>query len=272
MVRDVTGSLLTRARTSLQMRSLDAADALRGRRDARVPPRRLDFVGHSDFVATGDEFLEHFVALGGLTAQQRVLDVGCGIGRMARPLAGFLHDGGSYDGFDINPQGIDWCVSHYRDRPSFRFRLADLHNSVYNPSGAVPAIDYRFPYDDGAFDFVFATSVFTHLVSDEALHYLDEVTRVLVPGGCMLLTFFVLDETSRALLAQGRSALAFTPLDDHSAVTDHDVPEAAIAYDERWLCDALAARGVRDAVVHPGAWSGRAPSTSYQDIVVAHRG
>ena len=45
--------------------------ALSGRRDRLVPPRRLDFVGHSDFVATGDEFLGHFVELGGLQPDAR---------------------------------------------------------------------------------------------------------------------------------------------------------------------------------------------------------
>jgi SAM-dependent methyltransferase len=270
MVPTVTSSLLTRARTSLTMRGLDAADTLRGRRDPRVPPRRMDFVGHSDFVATGDEFLAHFVALGGLRPGERVLDAGCGIGRMARPLAGYLDDAGSYDGFDVNADGIAWCEPRYRDRPNFRFVLADIRNDVYNPGGSLAAAEYRFPYDDDAFDLVFATSLFTHLVTAETLRYLDEVARVLAPGARALLTFFVLDETSRALIDSGRSALAFAPFDDHSAVVDQQLPEAAIAYDEAWLLEALAARGLRDVAIHPGSWSGREPATSYQDIVTAH--
>ena len=45
---------------------------------------------------------------------ERVLDVGCGIGRMARPLAGYLTGDGSYDGFDVNREGIRWCTRRYR--------------------------------------------------------------------------------------------------------------------------------------------------------------
>ena len=86
-----------------------------------MPPRRLDFVGHSDFAATGDEFLAHFVELGGLQPGERVLDVGCGIGRMARPLAGYLSPTASYDGFDVNRDGIAWCRRRYRRHPNFRF-------------------------------------------------------------------------------------------------------------------------------------------------------
>src|SRR3954466_597973 len=103
------GPVLERAATSLRLRGLDLRDRLSGRADRLVPPRRLDFVGHSDFVETGDEFLGHFIALGGLQPSDAVLDVGCGIGRMARPLAGYLSSEGSYDGFDVNRDGIGWC-------------------------------------------------------------------------------------------------------------------------------------------------------------------
>jgi SAM-dependent methyltransferase len=270
MVRTVSSSLLTRARTSLALRGLDARDALRGRRDPRVPPRRLNFVGITDFIDTGDEFMAHFVTLGGLQPGERVLDVGCGIGRIARPLAGYLNADGSYDGFDINAEGIAWCEPRYADLGNFRFQMSDIHNALYNPGGSVTASAYRFPYDDDAFDLVVATSLFTHLASDDALRYLDETVRVLAPGGRVLLTFFVLDATSRALIGQGRSSQPFVARDDHTAVVDPQLPEEAIAYDGDWLRAALAARGVRDVEIHPGSWSGRGPATSYQDIVVGH--
>ena len=38
-----------------------------------------------------------------------VLDVGCGIGRMAIPLARYLNTDGKYEGFDIIPENIAWC-------------------------------------------------------------------------------------------------------------------------------------------------------------------
>ena len=80
--------LRERARDSLRLRALDLKDRLQGRSDRLVPPRRLDFVGHSDFAATGDEFLSHFIELAGLQPHGKVLDAGSGIGRIARPLSG----------------------------------------------------------------------------------------------------------------------------------------------------------------------------------------
>jgi SAM-dependent methyltransferase len=246
-----------RLATSLKLRVQDLLD-----RDPLVPPRRLQFVGEGDFAATGDEFLGHLVDLAGLTPGSRVLDVGCGIGRMARPLAGFLDAGGRYEGFDVNPVGIGWCQLHY-DHDRFRFTLADLYNRRYHPTGTLKAREYRFPYEDDGFDVVLAASVLTHLLEEEAAHYLAEIARVLRPGGRALITFFVLDDESRAAIGDGRAALAFLEPDAHVAVLSEDVPEEAVAYDEAWVRAHL---GVE--AVHHGGWRGR-PGRSFQDLVIA---
>ncbi|HEV2811887.1 MAG TPA: class I SAM-dependent methyltransferase [Solirubrobacteraceae bacterium] len=253
-----------RVRDSLKLRALDAKDRVSGRADRLVPPRRLDFGGHSDFVETGDEFLAYFVELGGLQPHHAVLDVGCGIGRMARPLVGYLDAAGSYDGFDVNREGVGWCRRRYARHDNFRFRVADLYNRRYNPRGAHAATEYRFPYDDDAFDFVIATSVLTHLLESEADHYLAEIKRVMKPEGRALVTFFLLNDESRALIRAGRSSLAFLDPDDHVSVLDADLPEEAVAYDERWVRERLPSAEIRW-----GSWCGRDEHTSFQDLVVA---
>ena len=191
--------MLERAAISLRLRALDARDRLTGRADPLIPPRRRQFVGRGDFAATGEEFLAHFLELAGLAPADRVLEVGCGIGRMARPLARFLDPAqGSYEGFDVDREGIGWCRRAYaRRHPNFRFQVADLYNRRYHPGGQHSASEYRFPYDDASFDLVIATSVFTHLLEQEADHYLAETARVLAPGGRLFATFFVLDDDSR---------------------------------------------------------------------------
>lgn len=259
-----------RARTSLRLRALDLRDTVSRRRDRLVPPRRLDFVGHSDFAATGDEFLAHFVELAGLQPDERVLDVGCGIGRMARPLAGYLGDAGSYDGFDVNAEGIRWCERRYRRHSNFRFQVADLFNARYNPEGSQRADEFRFPYEDAGFSFVFATSIFTHLLEADATRYVAESARVLAPGGRLFATFFLLDHDSRAQIAQGRAGLAFLDAGERVAILDEALPEEAVAYDAEWVLEALRHNGLDLTAVHPGSWSGREDFVSFQDIVVAH--
>jgi SAM-dependent methyltransferase len=262
-----------RALRSLQSRLLDAADRASGQGDPLVPPRRLsDFVGDSDFRATGDEFVRLFMELAGLERQERVLDVGCGIGRVARPLARYLEPPGSYEGFDVVPEGIAWCRRRYADsHPDFRFCVAEVTNGLYRPEGGVPARDYTFPYPDSSFDFAFATSVFTHLLPADADRYLAEMARVTRPEGRVFATFFLLGPGTPRPLARG-GQLSFPHDHGHYATDSAEVPEAAVAYAEDWIRERLTAHGLRP--VEPlryGTWNGRSDGVSLQDIVVARR-
>lgn len=250
----------------------DAGDRWFGR-DTLRPPPTLMFIGGGDYEAVGNEFLAHFRTLGGLEPHHRVLDVGCGIGRMAVPLTRYLTPEGSYDGFDIVPHGIAWCRRRISRRfPNFRFELAPIRNSDYNPEGALTATQYAFPYADRAFDFVFMTSVFTHMLPDEVDHYLRETARVLAPGGRCFITWFLLNRESRDLIGEGKSTLPFLHVLGDCLSTDATVREQAIAYDEERVRGMYAACGfVCRAPIAYGSWCGRAHCLTYQDIVVARK-
>ena len=238
-----------------------------------VPPTRLHTVGDSDFRATGEEFFGLFRGLVDLRPEDRVLDVGCGIGRIARPLAGYLSASGSYDGFDVAEIAIKWCQRHYGPKcPNFHFEYVNLANGSYNPSGGSRAEAFSFPYAAESFDFVFLTSVFTHMMPAEVERYMQEIARVLAPGGRCLMTFFLLNEQSRELIAQGRGGQRFAHFTPPYAVVDPAAPEDAVAYDEDWVSTRLAAASLRlrDPVRY-GSWCGRDVFTSYQDIVIADR-
>ena len=264
-------TLLRRAARSAQLRAADAAELALGRRDRLTPPRRMrELAGDSDFHATGREFLTHFTALADLRPDDRVLDIGCGAGRMARPLAGVLRPPGSYDGFDVMRGAIEWCAAHY-DRTSapFRFRHADVRNAAYNPGASQPAATYSFPYADQGFDLALATSVFTHLLEDEADRYLAETARVLAPGGRLLCTWLL--SSPERPLGPG-AAFCLRPWQGGAvSVADPAVPQAVVSFPEDWLRGRLPAHGLRlREPLHRGTWSG-GPGLSFQDIAVAER-
>lgn len=251
----------------------EAFDRVTGRRDALTPPRRLMFVGGGDFKRAGQKFLRFFVELGGLGPDDRVLDVGCGVGRMAVPLAGFLSERGRYEGFDVVPEAIAWCRKAItRRRSNFAFRVADLYNKTYNPGGRYRAAEFPFPYADRSFDFAILTSVFTHMLPAETEHYLSEIGRVLAPGGRCFATFFLLNDESRRLIAEGRSERPMGHALGECRVDNPKVPEDAVAYPEEAVRALFAKHGMalREPVRY-GKWCGRPEWTSFQDIVVAER-
>jgi SAM-dependent methyltransferase len=253
----------------------DSVDRLTGRADPLIPPTRLMFDGPRGVRAyreNGREFLAHFRSIGGLKPHEDVLDVGSGIGRKAMPLTGFLKPSARYEGFDINPVGVDWCARTITPRfPNFRFQLADVYNAHYNPGGGSKASEYVFPFDDGSFDFVFLGSVFTHLVPEDLENYVGQISRVLRPGGRMLATFFLLDDVTERYTRDGRAFYDFRFERPGHRVVDPGDPEYAVAYTTGDMLSIVRRHGleVDDDTVYLGSWSGREYGLSFQDIVVA---
>jgi SAM-dependent methyltransferase len=247
-------------------------DRLLGKGDALTPPRRLLTGDYSDFHRLGAEFLDLFVRLGGLRPEHRVLDIGCGPGRMAVPLTSYLAPRGAYAGFDVVGEEVRWCQRAITPRfPAFTFERVDVHNARYNPAGTVRAHEFRFPYEDAAFDFAFATSVFTHMLPADVEHYLDELARVLRPGGTALLTWVLLTDESRAALASGESRFSFAHTAGVASIDDPESPEAAVAYPETWVREQTASRGLPLRSLHPGGWCGHPAPATWQDVVVVER-
>ncbi|HEX6229278.1 MAG TPA: class I SAM-dependent methyltransferase [Solirubrobacterales bacterium] len=248
----------------------DLLRLLRG--DRTTPPRRLSFVGAGDFEQTGREFLGYFTELGGLRSGDRVLDMGCGIGRMALPLTAFL-EGGSYAGFDVGREMIGWCRRNITPRhPEFEFTWAPVYNRKYNPFGGLSGSEFRFPYESSSFDFAFATSLFTHLLRDEVSHYLAETARVLRPGGRCLLTFFLLTPEAERQVATGEAMLRFSHPVEGGATIDPRQPEEAVAFRPDVVREMLSRAGLAiEEPIHPGLWANAPGGLTLQDIVVAGR-
>ena len=94
-----------------------------------------------------------------------------------------------YVGIDVHEASIAWCRRAFAGDRRFRFETAPVA-SPYG-SGTVAAVAYRLPLSDGAVGLVIAKSLFTHLQLAEAGRYLEEIHRVLAPGGAALVTAFL---------------------------------------------------------------------------------
>jgi SAM-dependent methyltransferase len=216
------------------------------------------------------------IDFGELGPDGRVLDIGCGPGRIAARLARFL-DRGSYEGFDIDPRSIRWCQRRISPRhPNFRFQLADIRNAQYNPAGSQEARAYTFPYPDDEFDLALAASVFTHMRPGETDRYVCEAARVLRPGGRLLATFFVLNEdTQRRLMVSGRRNLGERLSDAGIFYRSGDptTPEYMIAVFEEGIREIYGRAGLTIETIGYGKWCGRRNAFLGfgQDLVVARK-
>lgn len=225
----------------------------------------------------GEEWSMLLRVYGGITRPSTVLEIGCGLGRVAFPLRFVLSEEGSYDGFDICRYKIDFLDRFHEAYPHFRFRCADVRNAHYNPSGAVEPSAYRFPYTDGAFDIVFAASVFTHLLPEATAHYFAESARVLKPGGRCVFSFFLLDHYRQGHprplgFARPEFDVSHTygGYGDDFAVSDPHDPEAVSAYSRSAIEGFASKVGLTLAQEPvPGLWSGTSLTwVGAQDVIV----
>jgi SAM-dependent methyltransferase len=236
-----------------------------------IPPEvLLSGVGPGDYVEAGDLTVS-LLEKAGLAPDDRVLDVGCGLGRVAWPLSRRLGPRGSYDGFDVVRAYTDWCAGSLGlDAARFRFRHADVRTGFYNPEGAVLPEDFVFPWADASFDLAIATSLFTHLLPSAVARYLREIGRTLASSGRLFATFYLLDDRVRGPAREGVTDPSFPIPIDHGLVHDAAVAESAVALETEWVLEALGAAGLSVAGVHPGRWQAGA-GPYYQDIVTAVR-
>lgn len=221
--------------------------------DTFSPPFELQSMpGDGYFIGWGLHYLDLLTRFCDLKPTDTVLDIGCSIGRIALPLTQYLTEG-KYVGFDVVPEGIDWCQKNITPIfPNFQFQHFNYYNGPYNPNGETPV---TFTYDDAAFDVAFAVSVFTHMPEEESDKYLEEIVRVLKPSGKALLTFFLLNDQTRANIGASKADRSFTGSDPYG-------------YDQQKLLDKLTALGVHNIDIFPGAWWGTSQYVSYQDVIV----
>lgn len=200
-VRSPAMSSLSRSLARSVVRSLgwDARDAVQ-HRGFVLPPKRSRLGGEhfkddDAFLESGRREAERLTDRLDLSDETRLLDVGCGFGRLPVGLLAHVGEMRDYAGIDVNPACIHWCARHIeRAHPGFRFRHIDIANPRYNPGGEAARNGLPLPFTDGAFDAIYLYSVFSHMVIEDVDLYLADFYRLLAPGGRAFLTAFVEDE------------------------------------------------------------------------------
>jgi len=189
----------------------ERARSLRGPEDGEVdagglpvpPPRlRLEVAGTPGldwFLESGRQQAEIIRAAAErngspLESAGSLLDFGCGCGRVLRHWAGL--ERAAVFGSDYNEGLAAWCA-------------ANLPFATVSVNELAPPLRY----EDGQFGLVYAISVFTHLPHDLERAWIDELSRIVAPGGLLLVTTHGdsyadrLDATERAAYDSGEAVV-----------------------------------------------------------------
>ncbi len=237
-----------------------------------LPPQALRFMGEDDerLIAQGAE-LAGTLYRHGLVGDHRLLDAGCGYGRLALGLmsTGFA---GRYVGFDILERHVGWCRSNLTPVSSrYAFKHIDVCNDRYNPSGTGDPATTPFPVGSGSKDMAALFSVFTHMYEPEIRHYLSELRRVLVPGGRAVTSWLLFDDARLpAVVSRKATHRLVYALGATARFSDADDPLRAIGYEESHVRRMVRQAGLRVSRVDRGSWCGETAS-GFQDVVVVTR-
>ncbi|CAI8186614.1 MAG: Trans-aconitate 2-methyltransferase [Flavobacteriaceae bacterium] len=101
----------------------------------------------------------------------KVLDWGCGPGRVIRHMQTVLNHNCQLYGTDYNKNSINWCKQN-------------LLGISFNHNG----IEAELPYSNCEFDLIYGISIFTHLSEEKHHEWFEELYRVLAPNGILILT------------------------------------------------------------------------------------
>ena len=138
-----------------------------------------------DFLATGwrvySDLKREVGRFGGWATFDRVLDWGCGCGRVLRYL---LEDvpAERVFGCDIDREAIEWLARNARE-------------SSFEAIQPAPPT----PYPEGHFDLIYGVSIFTHLSEEMQDEWLDELARISRPGALVAVTLHGWDLAPRRL-------------------------------------------------------------------------
>jgi ubiquinone/menaquinone biosynthesis C-methylase UbiE len=182
-----------------------------------VPPPcwlAYDAYGHTSWRSYDESGLEHAIFFSELILKYNpspslhVLDWGCGPGRLIRHMPRLLAN--RYPkiyGTDYNTKTISWCRSVLKD-------------IIFEQNQLVPPLVFQSNF----FNAIYGLSVLTHL--SEATHFawIDELNRILKPGGILIITTHG-DAYRDKLLSKEK-----IDYDSHNLVIRHGVQEGKRCY------------------------------------------
>lgn len=158
--------------------------------------------------------------------QSSIMEIGCGCGKTFQHIHDIGEFTGSFVGIDIDSEMLTYCRKHF-NRPSFSFIQSNHQNSAYSERQTVgPSTPWHIPLSDECLDFVYSSSLFSHLFELEIMNYLCQSYRLLKPGGAVRMSFFCIESVEKG------NRWNFKHRKGNAYIESLKVPEAAVAFEK----------------------------------------
>jgi len=213
----------------------------------------------------------------------KIVDFGCGHGKLAPVSVFFTHPEGEYLGIDINEGYINYCRRKYAQLPRVKLHVSKDYNPLYSPeqrSAAARSRSYGedWPVAANSIDVVVAVSVFTHLQEADAFGYVNKIYKVLKPGALAMLTCHIVEEPRK----QPGSIVGYNPFlvslfkfatplppSNNWFTSNPGLPESGIAVNMAGLSSLVQGKFKIELIVRGSATGGKDPFP--QDVVVLRK-
>lgn len=168
------------------------------------------------------------VEFAGLEPREDVLDICCGSGKLLPYIFRHVVPGGHVTGVDINKSVLELAT----------------HDTLGKPVNLLMAIAGSLPFPDSSFSGCFISMGLHHMSKEQRLVALQEVRRVLITGGRLVIADYNLPEKalpkmiSRALIKLDKSKEAYSMLVNGSLL--EEVEMAGLVFDmQEVICRGL---------------------------------
>ena len=196
---------------------------------------------HIKYRYRATNFWFYVFSSGFCNTKSNIIDLGSGCGRCAIHLRdyNFLQSSsfkGKYIGVDVDSEMIDWCKKNFPSE-NFTFLLVNKHSTIYNPKINDKTEKFKLPVKAESQDFVFAMSLFTHLLEKDLIEYFEESFRLMKKEAYLIGTVFCIDDLRESNLLGKRNRWTFKHTLNNSFIESQKFPEAAVAYKRDYLIE-----------------------------------